>query len=141
MQNNPLLYTDPSGLAYFAKRPLDGIPGSLAKEIGTNPFDDYANTELVHEQIFYEDGKVPSNQGFFGDNGAWNKPGVVRPDEAEKLNQYWRSDSKTYDDLIMRDAVKNVGPGNYCLLGENCQDWANKVRQEYQRLENQNICQ
>lgn len=38
----------------------------------------------------------------------------------------------------MRDAVKNVGnPGTYCLIGigkNNCQDYADKLRAEYERL-------
>jgi len=134
VSNNPVMYIDPLGLAYFGYRPLGSTPSWWAKGPGTNPVDDALNTEHVHEHIFYEDGKTPSNEGFFGDNGAWNKPGVVRPDDINRLNEYWRSDPNTYDDALMREAVKNTGEGNFCLIGSNCQDWADKVRREYNSL-------
>lgn len=38
----------------------------------------------------------------------------------------------------MREAVRNIrDPGKYCLIGigkNNCQDWADKVRDEYEKL-------
>jgi len=132
--NNPLRFIDPLGLAYFGKRPVGGTHGWLAKGPGTNPLDDALNTELVHEQIFYEDGKLPSNEGIFGDQGAWNEPGNVRADDPNRLKDYWRSDPAAYDDSLMRKAVRNTGAGNYCLVGSNCQDWTEKVRREYERL-------
>jgi len=51
-----------------------------------------------------------------------------------------------YDDALMREAVENVGKdlGDFCYIGNNCQDWADKVRQEYERLRRereQNLCQ
>lgn len=114
----------------------------LAKGPGTNPLDNALNTELVHEQIFYEDGNTPSNEGFFGENGNWNKPGVVKPDDPNRLKDYWRSDPTIYNDALMREAVNNIGAGQYCLIGSNCQDWAEKLRREYERLkkERQNKC-
>ena len=39
-----------------------------------------------------------------------------------------------YDDGIMRQAVDNVDPGNYWLVGNNCQSWGEAVREEYGRL-------
>jgi len=132
--NDPVNAVDPLGLAYFAKRPFGNTPAWMAKGPGTNLLDDALNTELVHEQIFYEDGQFPSNEGFFGDDGAWNEPGTVRPEDPNRLNDYWRSDPTTYDDALMREAVTNVGEGNYCLGGSNCQNWAEKVRREYERL-------
>lgn len=135
ISNNPINFIDSTGLAYFGKRPVGSTPSWLAKGPGTNSLDDSLNTELVHEQIFFEDGKFQSNLGFFSKGGIWNVPGGVGPDDPNRLGEYWRSDPRTYDDALMREAVRNVGDGNYCLLGSNCQDWAEKVRREYERLE------
>ena len=120
---------DPLGLAYFAKRPLGDLPwmgwGSC------NFFDDFLNTEASHEQLFFEDGKSPSNIGFFDDGTLKEEPNP----------QGYRCRSRKYDDCIMRKAVANVPPRSYCLLGKpgvpkfNCQDWAAEVRKEYRRLE------
>src|SRR5690606_8461253 len=136
---NPVGYIDHNGLAYFGKRPLGGLPAAVAKASQSN-IDNALNTELVHEQIFFEDGKPESNLGFFGDNGIWNEPGTVGPDDPELLKEYWRSDPRTYDDALMREAVDNVGEGNYCLIGSNCQDWADKVRWEYEKLLRERKC-
>jgi hypothetical protein len=57
---------DPTGLAYFAKRPLKGAP--WLGPLSSNPIDDRNNTELAHEQLFFEDGKSPANIGFFDDS-------------------------------------------------------------------------
>jgi len=37
----------------------------------------------------------------------------------------------------MRQAVKNVNSGDYGLLNNNCQDYADKLRDEYNRLEDE----
>ncbi len=119
---NPLSYTDPLGLAQFGKRPLDGMPFKI-----NDPVDNYFNTEISHEQIFYEDGKQPANEGFFGDS-------KVRPDNPNNLSKYGRL-GPHYDDATMRQAVDAVKKGikPYCLIGNNCQDFADKVRNEYER--------
>ena len=93
------------------------------------------NIQFAHEQLFFDDGKSPSNLGFFSDS-------QVRPDSAVNLPRYSCRRGK-YDDCIMREAVKNVPGGQYCLLGKpgsveknNCQDWASRVRKEYNRIKN-----
>jgi RHS repeat-associated protein len=121
--NNPLRFVDPLGLAYFAKRPLAGMPwmgpGSC------NPIDDFFNTEISHEQLFFEDGKSPSNIGFFDDGTLKTEPNPTG----------YRCRSRKYNDCIMRKAVANVGPlSSYCLFGKNCQTWAERVRKEYARF-------
>ncbi len=118
--NDPLNWTDPFGLARFGKRPLKRMPFMV-----NNPTDDEQNTEISHEQLFFEDEKV-GNVGFFDD-------GRVRPDNPALLKKY-RTFGPHYDDAIMREAVKNVVPWKYCLIGNNCQDWADKVRKEYEQL-------
>ena len=92
-----------------------------------NPADNYFNTEISHEQIFYEDGKQPTNEGFFGDS-------KVRPDNPNNLSKY-EMFGPHYDDATMREAAKAVKRDMkpYCLIGNNCQDFADKVRKEYER--------
>lgn len=120
---NPVIFVDPLGLAYFAKRPLTGWPWmGLAS---CNPIDDLFNTEISHEQLFFEDGKSPSNIGFFDDGTLKFEPNPTG----------YRCRSQKYNDCIIRKAVDNVGPlPSYCLIGQNCQTWAERVREEYARL-------
>ncbi|MBI1731145.1 MAG: RHS repeat-associated core domain-containing protein [Gammaproteobacteria bacterium] len=120
---NPIRLFDPRGLAYFAKRALGGMEwqgGAFC-----NPIDDFFNTEISHEQLFFEDGKNPANIGFFDD-------GNLR-EETNPTGYSCRS--VYYNDCIMRKAYANTGPPpTYCLIGRNCQTWAEKVREEYERL-------
>jgi RHS repeat-associated protein len=132
--NNPINLVDPKGLAYFAYRPLSGflkIFGVVKSEI-----DDRNNTVIGHEQLFFEDGKPISNIGYFDD-------GTLK--EESDVSKYRPSHDLGYDDALMREAVKNVELKKYQLLPElgtgyknNCQDWAEDVRQEYNRLKKRN---
>lgn len=88
------------------------------------PLFDLFNLEVSHEQLFFTDGEHPSDLGFMGD-------GKVRPDDPSLLDQY-RCKSGNYNDCLMRKAVFFVGnPPSYCLIGQNCQDWAGAVRRKY----------
>lgn len=129
VQNNPINWRDPSGLFVFGKRPLsDGkapwIPGG-----SSNPLDDYFNTEISHEHGFFEDGS--------GDNIGFSPNGRFSEDPTGKGYHY---DNTHYDDATMREALKNVTDGDYSLLGgwnkkkNNCQDWADRLRNEYNRI-------
>jgi RHS repeat-associated protein len=128
--SNPARFIDPFGLAYFAKRPLKG--SAWLGPFSCNPLDDWLDTEISHEQLFFEDGKSPADVGFFAD-GALHS--------GENPADY-KCKSGKYDDCVMRKAVQNVGtPKPYCLLGKfgptekfNCQDWATLVRKEYAKL-------
>jgi uncharacterized protein RhaS with RHS repeats len=129
-RGNPLIYFDPVGEAYFAKRPLKHLP--WLGPLSYNPVDDYLNTEVSHEQLFFEDGKLPSNTGFF-------KDGTVGP---ENSPQGYRCKSRKFNDCIMRKAVKQTPVQPYCALGKpgptrkfNCQDWAERAREKYRQLE------
>jgi hypothetical protein len=127
--------------AYFAKRPLDmgnkGIKKKLATVLSNfdTDFMDEANTEIVHEQLFFEDNRG-GNIGFFSD-------GKIKSDKKEFLSTYKKT-QEGFDDDIMREAIKNVNPKPYSLLGDittrgcqkyNCQDWAEDVRQEYYQIQ------
>jgi RHS repeat-associated protein len=120
---NPLSATDPLGLAYFAKRALRGMPWMGVASC--NPIDDFFNTEVSHEQLFFEDGKSPSNLGYFDDSTLKEEPNPTG----------YRCKSTQYNDCIMRKAVSNAPrPPKYCIIGRNCQTWADLVRKEYKRL-------
>ena len=56
LANNPLSNIDHLGEAFFALRPLENIP--WLGPPSNNPLDDYFNTEIAHEQLFFEDGKA-----------------------------------------------------------------------------------
>ncbi len=121
--------------AYFALRPLEDSPISVAAG-SKNPLDDLLNTEAAHEQLFFED-EEGGNIGFFSDN-------KVRPDKDNLLDGYVVTKTG-FDDSLMREAVDNVKPKPYNLFGDiikgcsnkyNCQDWAQDVRKEYNKLQN-----
>jgi RHS repeat-associated protein len=131
VQNDPVDKFDPWGLAYFALRPLQGSPWLYG--YSQNLISDLLNVEVAHEAVFFEDGKQPSDLGFYDTKG-----GEVRPDLAGNLGSYRKSDSG-WNDCLMRKAAANVPARSYCLLGKgapkfNCQDWATAVRTEYRRL-------
>ena len=149
--NNPVHYIDPDGRAHFAKRPMKAFHNYWG--IGaSNPIDNAANTELSHEHLFFDDDS--------GDNVGFGWEGLFK-ESADNLDNY-HMDKKQYDDDLMRKAVDNVETGDYSVLGEktgkllkkgakafgkdiddkivgkgkknNCQDWASRVRKEYNRL-------
>ena len=137
--NNPILYYDKDGCAYFAKRKLSALPWRIeARDFIGNPFKtalidglaDYLNIELQHEQLFMEDGRT------YG----WDSSMKYMRDE-KFSSGYVRTDPKTYDDCIMDEALKRVKPKHYQLtwFGRsskyNCQDYANELRREYSALE------
>jgi len=123
VNNNPVNWTDPYGLFRFGKRPLAGMP--WLGPFSSNPIDNYFNTEISHEQGFFEDGSG-GNVGFFNDS-------KVRSEDI--TGKAYRYDNEHYDDALMREALKNVQNGKYSWIHNNCQDWAERLRNEYYRLE------
>ena len=123
--NNPTNYIDPYGLFRFGKRPLKGLP--WIPGASKNPLDDYSNTELSHEHGFFED-TTGGNIGF-GPNGRFTE---------DPTGKGYRYDDKHYDDALIREALKNLKDGEYSNWPwnkNNCQDWAERLREEYERLE------
>lgn len=91
---------------------------------------------IAHEQLFFEDGGIPTNLGFFDDN-------QVRSDTAGI--SYGQPHSTGWNDCIMRKAVQLVRPRKYKLVDidlhnrgsqYNCQDWADDVRRAYYCIKN-----
>jgi RHS repeat-associated protein len=98
VSSNPISLTDALGLAYFAKRALRGMP--WLGPASCNPIDDFFNTEISHEQLFFEDGKSPANIGFFSDGTLKEEPNPTD----------YQCKSGQYDDCIMRKAVASTPP-------------------------------
>jgi len=128
--SSPNRYVDPTGLAYFGKRPLGGLP--WLGIFSNNPLDGWLNTEISHEQLFFEDGKCPGDLGFFEDSR-------VKSDDGPKD---YRQVASHFNDCVMRMAAKAATVGRYAVLANpaalrpqnNCQDWADRVRQQYDRV-------
>ena len=138
-RNNAIVNYDRDGCAYFAIRGLGGLPIVKWSSFVSCPFmqlaidlaADTLNIELVHEQLFYGDGGLPSNVG-------WSNAGKL---ENESPNGYRRKGCE-YDDCIMRLAQAEIEPTHYQLTwfgGKskcNCQDYADALRAKYHELAN-----
>jgi RHS repeat-associated protein len=155
--NNPVSRYDKDGRAYFAVRGLGPIPTPLkwsdfmsGLRSAMCPFAyftqqerdaidkaaDLSNFEILHEQLFFEDGGIPNSIGW-----GKNENGIGYYIENETNERYETKDDG-YDDCIMRIAVSKVNPQHYQLskLGSktkcNCQDYADALRAMYRKLEN-----
>jgi RHS repeat-associated protein len=120
VKNNSVNWIDLYGLFHFGKRPLTNWPWIYG--MSNNPVYNYFNIELSHEHGFFEDGSG-YNRGF-GPNGRFSD---------DNLTGY-RYDNTHYDDALMRKALKNLNDGKYHWLGNNCQDWCDRLRDEYEKL-------
>lgn len=127
--NNPINRIDPLGLAYIASRPLI----SWDAKLGAWAFD----VSPVHTQIFFEDGKQPSNIG-------WDNKRGVTPESDAKKGMYddesrFPLSPAHFDDATMREAVENVqktgewGPGTV-TPNHHCQGFCDAAFDEYQKL-------
>jgi len=133
--NDPINNVDVLGEAYFAFRALDTAFG---RWYGVSWDNDRKRSNRVvgHEQLFFEDGKNPANIGFFDD-----KKDPIRSDNSNLSYENIHYKDGGWNDCVMREAVKShMNPPKYSLLGwwgntqYNCQNWAEDVRIEYQRL-------
>ena len=82
---------------------------------------DCLNLEVAHEQLFFEDGKEPSNIGFFDDNSV----------RSDTLSLNYKITKRGFNDCVMRHALKYVELEPYSLLWFNCQDYAEQLREIY----------
>ena len=137
--NNPISLYDMLGCAHFEVRRLSFTPGIMnyscfGQIIGWMPalaldmgLADKLNIEILHEHLFYDDGT----------NIGYDQTG---PFSEKTKKGYRRRDSIEYDDCIMKEAQKRVPQPPYSLLGFgsgrkfNCQDYADSLRREYNRL-------
>ena len=136
--DDPINCVDPWGLFRFGVRSLDGFT-SVSRPGFTSPMPDSGvahgwidgmnnpgeyNLQLHHEQGFYEDEKG-------GDIGH-GKDGPMTKETRRKDD--YRMDSKQYDDSIMRDSAQITRQGKYDLFTNNCQDYADRLRENYDIL-------
>jgi hypothetical protein len=92
--------------------------------LSNNPLDNAMNTAIAHEQLFFEDGKAPANIGFFADSKLQNESDL----------KGYRKLPGQYNDCVMRKAARAASKGTYSLARNNCQSWADRVREEYNQL-------
>jgi uncharacterized protein RhaS with RHS repeats len=131
VSGNPLRYVDIYGLFQFGDVALgdSNIMG---------PHSD-SNIGVYHEHGFYQDG-TGDNVGFFKTNGPFGGDGRVGrdpgyPGNKEKYVMY----PEVYDDDVMRKAQNIVDPGEYDLIKNNCQDYADKLRNTYDRIQRESL--
>lgn len=115
------MYRDPTGLARIGSRPLNS---------SYVPFNGTAR--LRHDQIWYDD--IPTeNSGFFDDDS-------IREDRGFSRRDYdFSRDPRIYDDKLMREAERNVQRTwnlDWILIRNDCQDYVDAVRREYDRIRN-----
>ncbi len=140
--NNAIASYDRNGNAYFAVRGLGKVlPPVNWSWFFACPFmkfaadiaADVANVELLHEQLFFEDG---SNIGWGNDDKGL---GVGKEIRNESSKRYARRDGG-YDDCVMRKSVEEVDVKHYQLtwvgarMKCNCQDYADMLRAKYWEL-------
>jgi RHS repeat-associated protein len=125
---DPVNGVDLYGLFHFGKRGgLSSTDGFTidGHEFGySDRFTDKHNLDLMHEQGFFDDGS--------GDNIGFGPEGYMRNENSSRYTM----DQNFYDDNLMRQAIKDVAPGNYNVFTNNCQDYADKLREKYKEIKN-----
>ncbi|WP_232819862.1 RHS repeat-associated core domain-containing protein [Aliidiomarina celeris] len=114
---NPVLYTDPLGLAQICSRPLS----NFKNEYGV----------VRYDQIFYESG---DNSGYFSENGLPIGPGIVQDDNVGR----YECEAKQCDDELMKTAEERVQTyfsPEYNLLTNNCQHYVQEVLRIYDNMQ------
>ena len=133
--NNPLGNYDFKGYAYFAVRKLSYSPFDLNSQMVhylNGRFMDKHNIQILHEHLFFQDGKFPQSIGYTG-SGTFD----------EEFSSSYIKVSGGYNDCVMRIATTRVSTPMYSLIGNlfngfrdkfNCQDYAEELRKEYAKL-------
>jgi RHS repeat-associated protein len=138
VRNSPTVQSDPSGLGHFVKWFLFNENASpWVTHSVLNPIDDLSNLELVHEQYVFDNGE---NIGF-GNGGTheYYHGNMSSLFSKASIPNGAIPTSGEFDDALMRIALQNLidkgyGEADYNLYLFNCQDWAELLLQEYQRI-------
>ena len=117
------------GIGSYLGGGAGGVVGGVIGGTSADDLLDIMNLGPWHEQIIYEDGNYPRNEGFFDDNQV--------KEEEEDIDLCCYESLATYDDALMREASKNVKRklGPYNVITNNCQDFVDSVLEEYDRLQ------
>ena len=144
--NDPVDFLDPTGLARFAYRLLNFGTGTSAHVASAAVL---AGSVLLggppgaHEVVIFDkpqnlsDLNLPAETnvvGFTDTNGKLKGPGKIEADGPGNFD--YVVEPGHYDDAAMVKALRAVyrkGLGTYCVIGNNCQDFANKLRLEYRQ--------
>jgi uncharacterized membrane protein HdeD (DUF308 family) len=129
---------DPSGtICRFGKRTLDKM--SWLAPLVNNPIGDRLNLELRHEQLFFICGEQVVDDIGYGEKGTrfseadFGKP--IRSLADLTAKGYWLV-GRTYRADVMRDALRRQQDGHYYnFLSNQCQDWADRLKREAERIE------
>ena len=134
--NNAMARWDADGRAYFAVRKLKALPFELSQKSVMNNiggFADRHNLQLLHEHLFFQDGKYPRDIGYGEEGHLFD----------EDFYSGYVQTIGGFDDCIMRKAINMVSTPMYSLVGRaflgfqdkyNCQDFCADLRRKYEEI-------
>ena len=115
----------------FAQRPLTRLP-FISQPRPSDGFSDRNNVQLAHEHIFFcNNGRIERNVGF-GPDGRFSEETIS---EKYRLVNDQRYNPSTINSILGPDACYISDVGTYRTRSNNCQDFAERVRTEYNRRE------
>lgn len=129
--------SQPEETARFAKRTLDGM--SWLRFLTKSRIMAALNLEVVHEHIFFLRGnEVTDNIGYSEKGKRFREEEYgksMKTLEDVKKNGYWFI-GRPYSAEAVREALNRIDDGHYYSIFSNqCQDWADRVRNMTQRVE------
>jgi len=138
VQNSPLNFIDPFGLARLRARPI----GQGYVQYASNQFYGTNDRRGSHWQFFYNDN---TNSGYLGDQSSSNKAPRFGADDSKFLPKYYKQPLvKNLDDNLLRKAERSVqdrwneeakrGERQYSWPSNDCQTYADAVLDEYMKI-------
>ncbi|MFN9548608.1 MAG: hypothetical protein ACK6AD_16360 [Cyanobacteriota bacterium] len=113
----------------FAHRPLKRLP-FISQPRPADSFSDRNNVQLAHEHIFFcNNGRIERNVGF-GLDGRFSEESIS--DKYRLVNDQ-KYNPSIINSILGPDACYKSEVGTYGLRSNNCQDFAARVRSEYNR--------
>jgi len=111
----------------FAQRPLKRLP-FIPQPRPSDGFSDRNNVQLAHEHIFFcNNDRIERNVGF-GRDGRYSEETIS---ERYRLVNGRRYNLAIINSILGPDACYKSDVGTYGLRSNNCQDFAARVRTEY----------
>mgnify|MGYP002777042423 CR=1 FL=1 len=151
VSNNPVIFKDPTGLAYFKKKSLVG------NKYYYEPLGDINNSEVAHEHIIFDKPQVipgynnnqpidnigfgpgTSNPSPFGSGKLFHYDKDKKNDKAEHDKLVEDITSKHFNDKDIVEAIKRTKTKYYNVIpwdpfGDNCQEWIERIKDEYDKI-------